>query len=96
MVSKILKSQEEVSSADFYVYEDFIYYRRKIAWSTLFEIIGWGTEHRVKYWLCANSWNRFWGDKGTFKIIKGENHLGIESNVCANNPNFSMPESYAK
>lgn len=27
-------------------------------------IFGWGTENGVPYWLCANSWNTDWGDKG--------------------------------
>ena len=29
------------------------------------KIIGWGEEGGKKYWLCANSWNTQWGDKGT-------------------------------
>merc|ERR1711971_1541988 len=36
------------------------------------------------YWLVANSWNYDWGDKGTFKIIRGKDHCGIESGVVAN------------
>ena len=42
-------------------------------------IIGWGEENRVKYWICKNSWGRFWGEEGLFRIVMGKNHLGIES-----------------
>ena len=35
----------------------------------------------MKYWLCANSWSKYWGDNGFFKIKRGENYLGIESGV---------------
>jgi len=43
------------------------------------KIIGWGVESGVDYWLIANSWNSGWGDNGFFKILRGKNHLGIES-----------------
>ncbi|UYV64276.1 CTSB [Cordylochernes scorpioides] len=32
------------------------------------KILGWGVENGVKYWLCANSWNQDWGDKGKFSL----------------------------
>lgn len=35
------------------------------------------------YWLIVNSWNDEWGDHGTFKILRGQNECGIESNVYA-------------
>jgi len=38
------------------------------------------------YWLVANSWNYDWGDKGTFKILRGQDHCGIESGVVAGLP----------
>jgi len=34
----------------------------------------------------ANSWNYDWGDGGTFKILRGEDHCGIESGVVAGIP----------
>ena len=47
------------------------------------KIIGWGEEHDTPYWLVVNSWNTDWGDNGLFKILRGQNHCGIESEVNA-------------
>ena len=52
------------------------------------KILGWGVEDGVKYWLVANSWNSDWGDKGFFKILRGSDHCGIESEVVAGIPNL--------
>ena len=30
-----------------------------------------------------NSWNGDWGDKGTFKILRGADECGIEDDACA-------------
>ena len=45
----------------------------------ILQILGWGVENGVPYWLCANSWNEYWGDHGYFKILRGSNECGIES-----------------
>jgi len=45
------------------------------------KIIGWGTENATDYWLVANSWNTDWGDQGFFKIRRGTNECGIESQI---------------
>jgi cathepsin B len=45
--------------------------------------IGWGVENGTPYWLCVNSWNKSWGDQGTFKILRGSNECGIEGSVVA-------------
>mmetsp|Transcript_41835 Transcript_41835/g.131110 ORF Transcript_41835/g.131110 Transcript_41835/m.131110 type:complete len:321 (-) Transcript_41835:122-1084(-) len=47
------------------------------------EIIGWGVEDGKKYWLVKNSWNPTWGFGGLFKILRGEDHCGIESQISA-------------
>ncbi|XP_062550192.1 cathepsin B-like [Armigeres subalbatus] len=52
------------------------------------KLIGWGVEDGTKYWLVANSWGKVWGDNGFFKIVRGENHCGIEENVHAGLPSF--------
>ena len=49
----------------------------------ILQILGWGVENGVPYWLCANSWNEYWGDHGYFKILRGSNECGIESHVVA-------------
>lgn len=77
--------------ASFTVYEDFLTYSsgiyQHVTGSAIgghdVKIIGWGVENDVKYWLCVNSWNEEWGDKGFFKIKRGNNECGIESLVNA-------------
>lgn len=49
-------------------------------------ILGWGVERGVPYWTVANSWNSDWGDSGTFKILRGKDHCGIESSIVAGLP----------
>ncbi|KAF2892296.1 hypothetical protein ILUMI_13878 [Ignelater luminosus] len=44
-------------------------------------ILGWGVENGTPYWLIANSWNSKWGEKGYFKMVRGENHCSIEKEV---------------
>ena len=52
-------------------------------------ITGWGeTEDGTKYWVVRNSWGPRWGLNGFFKIVRGENALGIESVCEAGIPKF--------
>ena len=67
-------------TAAFTVYEDFLTYKSGVYQHTTgkalgghaIKTIGWGTEDGEDYWLCVNSWNNTWGDKGTFKIKMDE------------------------
>lgn len=44
------------------------------------EIVGWGEDaDGVKFWHVRNSWGTYWGMNGFFKIVRGVNNLGIES-----------------
>jgi cathepsin B len=81
----------------FSVYEDFLNYKsgvyKHVKGSYLgghaVKMIGWGVENGTKYWIIVNSWNEGWGDKGSFKIIRGEDHLGIESEIVAGVPQIN-------
>ncbi len=46
-------------------------------------LVGWGYDEKLKekYWLLLNSWGENWGENGFFKMVKGVDHLGIES-IC--------------
>jgi len=78
----------------FTVYADFPTYKSGVYRHTTgkqlgghaIKIIGWGVENGTKYWLCVNSWNEDWGDKGLFKILRGEDHCGIEGEIVAGIP----------
>ncbi|KAJ8922435.1 hypothetical protein NQ315_004382 [Exocentrus adspersus] len=78
----------------FTVYEDLLNYKSgvyqhvtgKELGGHAIRILGWGVENNTPYWLIANSWNSDWGDNGTFKILRGADHLGIEGSVVAGTP----------
>lgn len=80
----------------FTVYEDFINYKEgvykhvtgKPLGGHAIRILGWGVEDETPYWLIANSWNTDWGNNGYFKILRGENHCGIEAEISAGIPKF--------
>merc|ERR1712226_920311 len=50
------------------------------------KMVGWGVENGQKYWKVANSWNPYWGEKGYFRIRRGNNEGGIEDSVVASAP----------
>lgn len=57
-------------------------------------MIGWGVENNTQYWLITNSWNESWGENGTFRIIRGTNHVGIEEEMLAALPKVQWNKSY--
>ena len=83
--------------AAFSVFSDFLTYKSGVyehktgeqLGGHAIKIMGWGVEDGKKYWLVANSWNEDWGDKGTFKIARGQGECGIESSVVAGLVNTS-------
>jgi len=78
----------------FTVYEDLINYKDgvyqhvagKMLGGHAIRILGWGTENGTPYWLIANSWNTDWGNNGFFKILRGQDHCGIEGQISAGIP----------
>jgi len=42
-------------------------------------VVGWGVERGAPYWIVRNSWGTYWGEKGWFRLARGTNNLGIES-----------------
>jgi len=50
------------------------------------KVVGWGVENGNKYWKIANSWNPYWGEKGYFRIKRGNNEGGIEDQAIASAP----------
>lgn len=80
--------------AAFTVYEDFPLYKSGVYQHTTggalgghaIKILGWGTEDSTPYWLVANSWNSDWGAAGFFKILRGKDECGIESQIVAGMP----------
>ena len=81
----------------FAVYQDFTFYKSgvykhikgRFLGGHAIKIIGWGVENGTPYWLCANSWNTDWGDKGYFKILRGSSECDIEEYATAGLPKFS-------
>jgi cathepsin B len=93
-------------SASFMVYTDFteffmmnpkgIYVHKSgsLRGGHAINVVGWGEENGVKYWICQNSWGEKWGDNGYFKIRRGTNECQIESRrLAAGLPKVdSLPE----
>ncbi|KAK1934360.1 putative cathepsin C precursor [Babesia divergens] len=56
-------------------------------------IVGWDEQvidgQLVKYWICRNSWGEEWGEHGYFKIERGKNLFGIESEAVFIDPDLT-------
>jgi len=90
--------QEEIMTrgpveASFYVLSDFLQYSSGVYQRTAgaeyagghaIKIIGWGVDEKTKvpYWLIANSWGDDWGENGFFRIRRGTDECGIESQIA--------------
>ncbi|XP_055379803.1 uncharacterized peptidase C1-like protein F26E4.3 [Condylostylus longicornis] len=59
------------------------------------KLIGWGEERHAyqttKYWIAANSWGTWWGEKGYFRVLRGVNECMIEDYVLASWPHVFNP-----
>jgi len=67
--------------ADFYSYSSGIYHHTSGGYEGghAIKLVGYGVENDEKYWICANSWNEYWGEKGFFRIRRGHNDCFIET-----------------
>jgi len=80
--------------AAFTVYSDFPMYKSGVYHHVTGEalgghavkLLGWGEENGVPYWLVANSWNYDWGNGGYFKIRRGTDECGFESELVGGIP----------
>lgn len=104
--SNVAKIQTEIMThgpveAAFTVYNDFLTYKSGVYHHTsgsalgghAIKIVGWGVEDGTPYWRVANSWNESWGDKGYFKIKRGNNECGIEGQIVAGIPKLPTQEA---
>ena len=58
------------------------------------ELVGWGVENNINYWIIKNSWGTNWGDNGYFRMIRGTNNCELEDNVITGIPDFFYPLNY--
>lgn len=54
------------------------------------KIVGWGVYNGTKYWHVANSWGKYWGENGFFRIRRGTNECNIDWYTIALIPNNTM------
>jgi len=88
MIRTIILTYAAVASI-VHVYADFLSYRGGVYHGgphgggglrgvTAVQLLGWGGDGTMPYWIGENSFGVDWGEGGYFRWLRGENHLGIE------------------
>jgi len=71
-------------TADFAAYKSGVFYDKTGDKSLdhSIEIAGWGVDSAtgLKYWIGRNSWGTYWGENNWFRLVRGIDNLGVESN----------------
>jgi len=60
-------------------------------------VYGWGELEGTPYWLVRNSWGTFWGNGGSFRVLRGASNpadnLGIEEECYWGDPIFQVVDN---
>ncbi len=88
-VKEQLYSRGPVEGA-FDVFQDFLYYKKGVYYHAqgeflgghAIEVVGWGVEDGLNYWMCKNSWDVNWGIVGYFKIKMGDCDINNNMITC--------------
>jgi cathepsin X len=97
MMAELLRGPIACSIAvtdEFFILNDFSIFEDKTGSTDLdhsISVVGYGEENGVPFWIGRNSWGEYWGESGFFRVVRGQNNLGIESNC-----QFAVPGNHGE